>query len=234
MALLAGYGFHFLEEKTLIRIPRPSLRRIISISILSFIFLDLTCVNSTVLEEAFVIPPLKLKPWKHFIQIGELPMYDRSGWLPRGKVHPFSSWSSMYPAFLSHWGTIYGYRHIHLQRRALPRGHPDYRGEVFVEGVSGNAEYSYWSPNRLRVRLSTKGKGVVVINQNYFPGWKIRKKGEKAINFKGLIGAEISEHDTSLEFYYLPKEFIGGCFLSLTGVLVGAISLFIYKKGAKV
>ena len=78
-----------------------------------------------------------------------------------------------------------------------------------------------------------KGKGVVVINQNYFPGWKIREKGKKAINFKGLIGAEISEQDTSLEFYYLPKEFIGGCFLSLTGVLVGAISLFIYKRGLK-
>ena len=218
MSLLTGYGVSYIKEKVRHRFRNPWIEKGIMYFVLSFVFLDLLAVNSPLFDQAFIIPPLKVSSSSEFCQIWKLTNYDSDGWLLPGAAHTYSSWTGLYPAFLAHMGTIQGYGHLRTPRNPLPRSAPNYKGEVYIEGTEGRVKYTSWSPNRLKIKVEVKNKGYLIINQNFYPGWKSKDKSKKILNIKGLLGLSISPQDSLVEIYYLPIDFLLGTFITILSI----------------
>jgi len=79
----------------------------------------------------------------------------------------------------------------------------------------------------MSVRVEAQGNGYLVLNQNYYPGWRVKGAKSKQIRaMKGLIAIEVSPLDKNIEFYYLPWSFVFGLILTTTTAL---FSLFMLK-----
>lgn len=110
-----------------------------------------------------------------------------------------------------------------IRTKALPRGHGNYRGEYFLLNGFGKVKQDFFSPNRLKFNVEADKDDILVINQNYFPGW--HSTVGKVINQNGLIGVPVAEKDKEITVYYLPASFIIG----LT-IFLGLICMTIFKR----
>lgn len=196
------------------------LRPVISIIIL----IDLMWVNSPIWQDAFSIPPLKTERQTHFSQISRLKDYDANGFVTQESNRIYSAWSGLYPAFLSNLGTIDGYESANVPRNAIPKGSESYKGEAFFVGTSGELSIDVWSPNRVVVGIHADGEGYLVLNQNYYSGWKVKgSRSHKVQQLNSLLAVRIVPEDKIIEFYYSPLSFQVGWIVTCLTILVGIL-----------
>lgn len=215
MALFSGFGLLALKDYIIRRLSKPILANLTEFVVLGIILVDLMLVNSPVFKEAFPIPPLETKQKENFYQVSKLPNYDKNGLLPLGKEHLYSSWSGMYPAMLSNIGTVDGYESANVPRKAKEKDSTSYKGEVFLEGTEGRVFIKSWSPNKIVVEADVSEEGYLVLNQNFYTGWRAKaEKKREVISFKGLSAVKVFPQDKVIELRYLPMSFIFGSILS--------------------
>lgn len=217
IALLAGAGLQAVQEALSRKIRPAKYSALLGGLIVALVFCDLLWVNGRVFKDAFPIPPLETPRNDTFVQIGAFPEYDRNGPRPEGAHDLYTTFGAAYPAWLANAGSVYGYEDIPVPEKAIIMNSPDYRGEVFLEGTKGVAHYRVWSPNRLVVAVQAQGKGVLVINQNYYPGW--RAKDMTVVAVRGLLAVQVGPQTTRVELYYRPTSFIIGAVISVLAVL---------------
>ena len=203
-SLIAGSGFSLLESAVE---TRGSLIKLIIPAILLVILLDLHIVNSPIFDMAFGVSPLEVKRNIEFKQRfhGE-------------NFYGHISRSSMYPVFLGNSGILDSYEVISLKKgNVLTSRDPDYKGEAYLVGSEGTASVTYFSPNRLGVDVNVAGDSVLVLNQNYYGGWRVIEEGRviSADSLDGLIAAPVNSKTKNVIFYYLPTSFLLGGFISL-------------------
>jgi hypothetical protein len=233
VALFAGIGLQAGKELVARKFGRPlfsqRLARVLVIAILA----DLFWVNSPALEDAFSIPPLPTPHSASFVQLGGFPEYGRQGIEPTGdRYHLYRTYGAMYPAFLSNAGSVYALESVPAPTKAIILTDPAYRGEVFLEGATGTAEYTLWSPNRLTIQVEAQGEGWVVVNQNYYDGWH-EKNGLRVEEVNGLLAVRVSPAIKMVELYYRPTSFVVGAVVSLIS-LIGGIGWFRWlRKGER-
>lgn len=110
---------------------------------------------------------------------------------------------------------------------------PDYRGEAYLLNENGKAEIIKWTPNKLELSLDVEQNDILLINQHYFEGWRIKKsnkadnKVEHALNYKGLIGTKVGPEDKKLEIYYYPTTFNAGLIVSIIFLIIAVV---LFKK----
>ena len=75
-----------------------------------------------------------------------------------------------------------------------------------------------WSPNQWDVKVQVSRPDVLVVNQNYDPGWRTIPS-KKLINVGGLLGVEVTTQDGGIVFYYLPFNLMLGLGVSLLGMM---------------
>jgi len=224
LAIFGGFGFQKINQS----LKKKKIVNLLFFFILALVIFDLTLVSRPVLMSGFTIPPLKLTRAGEFRQIKRLPSFGKSGWNDKSDMI-FRAWSALYPAFLSNSGTIEPYEPIPLPNNPTPIQSKDYKGEVYLEGTEGKAYFSKWSPNKLTIRLNVQNKGYLIINQNYYSGWKAKGKKEmKVESINGLLGVKITPGIKEVTFYYLPKSFLIG--LSITSITVLIIAFFGLRK----
>lgn len=222
LAVFAGLGLQGLVESCRERVGRngqwPAW---LGAGVVALILVDLGMVNTPVWRDAFPIPPLELPEAGPFIQISGWPGYDEHG--PQTPAsNPYQlTYGAGYPAFLANRGTILAYESIPVPTKALPISDPAYRGEVFLEGTGGKASYAQWSPNRLVVDVEAEGEGLVVVNQNYYPGWWA--SGGKTVEpANGLLAVRVGPGRSQVALHYLPASFVAGGGISLITLAVMA------------
>lgn len=221
IALFAGIGLQKGMDCLTIRLSRPRLAQWVAIVVVFGILGDLFVVNSPALKDAFSIPPLPTPHNESFIQIGGFPEYDREGIAQQqeDRYHLYRTYGAMYPAYLSNAGSVYALESVPAPTKAIVFTASEYRGEVFLEGVEGTVRYTLWTPNCLKISVDAQGDGYVVINQNYYDGWK-EKNGLKVEDRNGLLAVKVSPQVTTVELYYLPISFVVGVLVSLVSLAV--------------
>jgi len=231
-----------------------AVQRILPVVLVLYVLGDLIFYNSLHFEDIFVIEPPDVKSGEVWIKeprvtekwgraapflittIGkdeEKEFYQRLVLeFPSGQdlytyfmVKPNSP--AMYLNFLKNKGTLNSYEPIELPRVAKAQGDPLYRGEVYLAGGNGSASIIHFSPNKIVVRASAEDEDIVVLNQNYHGGWRVKGRG-RAINFKGLIASPVSEGIVDLAFYYLPRIFLLGLFITIATLL--SIGVFLLSS----
>ncbi len=189
------------------------------------IYVELAVLGWNLFSDVFVCQPHEVPHYGQFAQRFE----------DEDAIRSPSMYSAHYPYLLGNSGVLREYENI-----AVPRGEvrvtsdAGYRGEAYLDGSHGTAEVSDWSMSRVKVRLEVTAADRLVLNQNYFPGWKAIRRGAQGTAEKlsvqgspaALVSIGVRPGDREVEFYYLPDSFIRGAILS--GVtLLGCLGLLL-------
>jgi hypothetical protein len=138
-------------------------------------------------------------------------------------------------------GTIDWYADIYLPEEAIPRywvdpetgrqhANPNYSGEAWFVGLDrpepgqqgGQLEAVTIGAGVVDATVNVHGRDVLVINQNFDPGWR-SSKGE-VFERRGLLALRLSERGKyDIRLRYLPGRFLGGLLLSLITLLACAV-----------
>ncbi len=226
VALFSGIGLQTIMDLLVRRFNHPKWPNLFAATVVIVILGDLFWINSPILKDAFSIPPLKTPYSQSFIQIGGFPAYGRNGIEPPKDGYVlFQSLGSLYPAYLSNAGSVYALESVPAPAKAIIFTSPDYRGEVFLEGVGGEVSYELWTPNRLKVNVAAQEEGYVVINQNYYKGWRA-KGGLTVEEVNGLLAVKVTPQIKTVELYYLPLSFVVGAMTSMASLLLMLVGLW--------
>lgn len=217
IALLAGAGFQTVREVLSRKIIPKKYADLVSGLIVVLILADLLWVNGQAFKDAFTISPLGTPKNEAFVQIGGFPEYDRNGPRLSGEHDLYTTFGAVYPAWLANAGSVYGYESMPVPAKAVIKDSSDYRGEVFLEGTNGTARYLFWSPNQLLVEVKAQNEGLLIINQNYYPGWCA--KGMAVESVRGLLAVRVDPQTSRVELYYRPVSFMIGSVISFLSVL---------------
>ena len=150
-----------------------------------FILFDLYLVGGAILRQAFVIAPMKLKENAEFSQ-----RYNSINFYPN------ISKSAMYPIFLSNSGILDAYEVINVKKGSVfTVEDAEYRGEAYLAGGEGRVTITYFSPNKIVVNVNANDRDTLVLNQNYYKGWRV--KGDRRMTVvpsNGLIATQVNAY----------------------------------------
>ncbi|OGP14830.1 MAG: hypothetical protein A2052_08375 [Deltaproteobacteria bacterium GWA2_54_12] len=170
------------------------------------VFVEMFTVSRPVLKDAFNEPPPKAVKNEAFRQ---LVVKEPT------KVN--------YSSFLSNIGVLNCYDTMRPPIKAVPYGNdegrknPGYMGEAFFASGKGKATVTYFSPNLVLVDAVPIGKDTLVLNQNYFKGWKANNKD--AVDHWGLVGTPVDAGKKQVAFRYSPRSFKIGLVISIISTL---------------
>ncbi|MEA1927278.1 MAG: hypothetical protein U9N73_03665, partial [Candidatus Auribacterota bacterium] len=229
VSVFVGMGVQFLKDYLLSLSIRRLIVKIIIVTIPVVIFFDFLLVNSRILEEAFPVIPPEVPGKKQFFQTWLPPEYNRRGEIISSALFEGSSFYN----FLMNVGTISAIEPVPITAYAIPIDSEKYKGEVYLSGTEGTVAIEDWSPNRIVINVEARGEGSVIVNQNYFPGWKVKGEGAPEIEeIKGLVGVKVPPGRSNFVIYYLPASFQIGLMISLTTLLMLLLlsGRYYYKK----
>jgi len=200
ISLFSGLGLTRLESLS----ARKCYKFLIT-AIIGFIFIDLYFVNYQLIKDTFIIKPPAINRYEEFKQRHrDLNLLGKK------------SRSSMYPALLSNSGVINSYDIATVKRGDVKiAGEKGYRGEVYLTRNTGNATVNAFSPNSIAVDVAIEAPNRLVVNQNYYKGWKVKGVKNKISPYKGLVSVRLSEGSHRVTLYYLPNSFIIGAIISI-------------------
>jgi len=216
LSVFIGLGLHDLQRCVREWSSSSRIATAVAAGLGLVVLCDLMLVNSPIFADAFPIAPIPIERSEHFEQLKYWRRYDAAGPRRNGSNPRFTTTSGLYPAFLSNRGVIRGYEVVPIPSSATPSGDPSYRGEAYLDGTAGDVELESWSPNALVLAVRSTGSGLLVINQNFDPGWGAVIVGEGGrerrlpISEHGLLALPVSAADRRVELRYLPGSFLIG------------------------
>ena len=212
VSLFSGLGLSKLENI----IDKKRYKFLIGVMV-SFIFLDLFLVNCSLLKNTFIIEPPKIKRNSEFRQ-----RYKDFN------LFPVVSRSSMYAALLNNSGIINSYEVSTVkQGRIMVEGERGYKGEVYLLNDNGQMNIIKYTPNYIETEVKLLNPDTLVVNQNFYTGWKIKGINSNVQPYKGLISAKVLAGNNKVIFYYLPASFVFGCIVTLLSI--SCLSMFLLK-----
>lgn len=91
---------------------------------------------------------------------------------------------------------------------------PAWPGRAYLSSSGKEALVKLFSSNQIILQVKTDAPDILVINQNYYPGWKARGAG-KIFDCQGLLGVKLKKAGNYMvELSFRPRYFYLGLFLS--------------------
>lgn len=137
------------------------------------------------------------------------------------------AWSDQYLPVLRNTGVIDAYEPVQSRHYASAVTDKDYKGESYLLG-QGRSSLERWSPNQLTFHVGLAGKGRLVINQNYWPGW--HSSAGIMTNHNGLLAVDLFPGVYDINVFYSPDSFRYGMFIFLIAVGGSIGSYFVIGK----
>ena len=101
--------------------------------------------------------------------------------------------------------------------------------EMILDQASGSATIETYAPAFIFLKATTTGRSLLVLTDNYYPGWKVKVNGQNQqiyrvdYSFRGVI---LPKGSSVIEFYYQPWSFDVGVYMGVTLTYVLSDSLF--------
>ena len=210
-AIAAGFALSRFEEA--VGKKRKMAGSLLAGAVVAVVFIEMFTVSQPVLKDAFTESAPKVAKNDSFRQ---LVVAEPT------KVN--------YRSFLSNTGVLNCYDTMRPPIKAVPFGtdegrkNPGYMGEAFFASGKGSASVTYFSPNLVVVEADPMGKDTLVLNQNFFKGWKA--DGVDAVDHWGLVGTALEPGKKQVTFRYSPASFKVGLVISVISfVIVGFLAL---------
>jgi len=182
--------------------------------LLAIVIVDFLLINSQILKQAFTVAPMRnIARDEIFVQRQDFDSYIYKSGMRGGR----------YPAFLANAGVLKKVSNdIDSPRGAVHAvNSAEYRGEAYLINGKGEVSIAYFSPNKIILDVEAQQKDILVLNQNYYKGWRMKGNQENSVSsHEGLISAKVSPGKYKVTFYYLPNSFI-------IGSLITSLTLFL-------
>lgn len=124
----------------------------------------------------------------------------------------------LYEAVLRNAGNVLGQSDVPSLAATKARGDLDYRGEAWLAGRHGRVAARF-SPNVIEVDAQLDAGDVLVINQNFFPGWREAASGRACEPRDGLIALPLAAGVHALRLEYAPRSLAAGVWLGAGALL---------------
>lgn len=134
---------------------------------------------------------------------------------------------STYHTFLERQGADRGYdvtpRYFYVHHE----GEPEYRGEAFIRSGHGEARIAAMTSNTIVVDTDAPSGGLLVVNQNYDPGFAAVGGASRIIQSEGgLLAVAVRAGHSRVTFRYRPPGFAIGAMISAIALLgLGAVAV---------
>jgi hypothetical protein len=125
------------------------------------------------------------------------------------------------PAMENH-GVVRCYAYTSWSSGVTPAGDPGYRGEQYLLGP-GTISLLHWSPDRLTYSVDIPGRAVMVVNQNYDPGWRIAGGEGEVVPLKGLLAVRLPAGRRIVSLRYASLSAIFGAIVTLATFAVAVV-----------
>ncbi|HEY8293537.1 MAG TPA: YfhO family protein, partial [Thermomicrobiales bacterium] len=104
-------------------------------------------------------------------------------------------------------------------------------------GCAGTATITSYETNVVKIRADAQSDGLLVLSDDYYPGWKVRVDGREQTLYQadGIFrGVQLSAGTHEVEFFFRPESVILGGIISLISLLCAMALLIIglrYRPG---
>lgn len=223
LALLAGHGLEALRERR--RFGPP-----VAVALVAIVAADMTAVNAPVFKVAFSIPPVAVREPGSFFHHQRSPYED--GWADRALYPIFPNWPNVtYASTLENTGVIEAWHNLKYPRRVVPRDHALYPGaEVWSVSAGLRVTNASITPNVVEIEVEGDA-GLVAINQNFHPGWKVVGGTGRIADLDGLVSVFVPAGAQRLKVAFRPRSFELGASISLLALLLAAFALWLDRPG---
>lgn len=203
LAILAGLGSSFIEKWKKVK----KIKKYVMIALILIVLIDLFSISMPIYSRIFNVKPLQMENKERFLQVM---VEDR--------------YISQYPNLLQNVGSVNCYERVHPSYAAAPiiysnrTLYPYYYGEAYLFS-NNKTQLLDFSPNKFTIAVDTDKEDKLILNQNYFNGWKV--KGKEVEQFLGKVTTTVNPDDKKVVFYYLPNVFIVGLIISIISLGLG-------------
>ncbi len=122
-----------------------------------------------------------------------------------------------------------GYGMFELTTHVLGYNQNGYRGEHHLNGTGRVAE-TYWSPNRLKYRIDSPNAATLIVNQNFYPGWRVMSGRGEVYSDDGQLAVRVPPGQQEVELGFRPAYLFPSMLLSL---LAAAATVLLWWKRLK-
>ena len=181
----------------------------------TFVLIDLVTFHAPLYENLYIFQPPHLTPAPSFVRVRDSHTQNAEGLYRVG-----------YENYRANQGTTDLCNPYLVQRGIAARGAESsnplrpYFGEATLTGA-GMVHDVMVKPARLTVALEPRAPGWLLVNQNFFPGWRTTPPRE-VTSKDGLLASRVLPSDTTMTFTYAPLSFPIGALVSI-GALAGVV-----------
>jgi len=214
LSLLAGFGHRAFQGAIASRWPESRCVRWGSTSlVLAAMMVPMLAVNAPLSATAFVVepradaraaePPSARPPFRQALE----------------RRHALQWGPPLLDPVLRNEGNVLGYTNIPIPRAARPHRSRAYRGEAYLEGGRGVVSDLEITPNEIRLRAEVAEADHLVVNQNFFPGWRAQGAEAEPRSLDGLLALPLpsGRHDVVLRFR--PGPAMAGAIVTLASAI---------------
>jgi len=116
----------------------------------------------------------------------------------------------------------------------IERDLPENEKNSISQHSSGDSTFTSYSTNNVELTVETESPGLLVLTDNFYPGWKAKVDGIETEVYRadGVVRAVfVPAGSQTVEFYYMPDSFVNGVIISL--VTAGILCSFLAYSGLK-
>ncbi len=214
IALLAGFGAE--RVLALARRVAPRLCRVAPPMLVGAVVVPLAVIHASITRGAFPSPPPSdLEPATLFHRSAERPPFKQ------GRYEQIvDQWGGpLYEAVLCNAGNPDGQWDVPSIRATKAEQELDYRGEAFLAGSHGEVKARF-TPNRIEVEARVDADDVLMINQDFFPGWRDATSGRRCESKEGLIALPLAAGTHTLALEFAPATIPVGALLTASALAI--------------
>ena len=129
---------------------------------------------------------------------------------------------------LANEGSVHcgGYGMFEVTTHVLGYNQDGYHGEYHLIG-SGVARQSYWSPNLLKFHIDLPRTATLVVNQNFYPGWRVVAGRGEVYSEDGQLAVRMPPGRQEIELGFRPTYLFPSLIFSL---LSAAVTVLLWWK----
>ena len=115
-----------------------------------------------------------------------------------------------------------GYGYNDIPENARGYNEQGYKGEYYLLGA-GRVSQPRWTPNRLSYDVDAAAPATLVINQNYFPGWRLESDSGAWSPHDGLLAVELPPGHHEVILVYRPQKLWLGLALTMFAAIAAVL-----------